>query len=188
MSGTFHEASAEGPWLRRVGRVIGLINSVAMAISAAGILVALALIGWSVLMRYVFNQPPVWVDEVVGFLLVAIVTLAAADVLRRGEHIGVDIFTGMLGQRGKRWAQAWAAVAAALTALVFIVNGWETAMFSRMLGIVTEGHLELPAYWLMLFLPFGGVLMLLSALEALMRLAAGAQVASRSHSLPEEEQ
>ncbi len=151
-----------------------MVNAFALAVSAAGVITSLVLIGWSVVMRYVFNRPPVWVDEVVGFLLVAIVTLAAADVLRRGEHIGVDIFTARLGTRGRRWAQAWVSTAALATAVIFIVNGWETAMFSRMLGIVTEGHLELPVYWLMLFLPLSGLLMLLTALEALLRLAKGA--------------
>uniref|UniRef100_UPI00404824E9 TRAP transporter small permease subunit n=1 Tax=Limnohabitans sp. TaxID=1907725 RepID=UPI00404824E9 len=129
----------------------------------------------------------VWVDEVVGFLLVVIVTLAAADVLRRGEHIGVDIFTSQLGPRGRRWAQAWATLAALATALVLIVNGWETAMFSRMLGIVTEGHLELPAFWLILFLPLGGLLMLLTALEALLRLGSGAPSLAHHAHLPGDE-
>ena len=46
-------------------------------------------------------------------------------------------------------------------------------MFSRSLGIVTEGHLELPECWLMLLLPLGGALLLLTAVEALVRLAVG---------------
>lgn len=167
-------ALAEGPALRLIRKAIHALNATAVALSALGILAALSLIGWSVIMRYVFNRPPVWVDEVVGFLLVAIVTLACADVLRRGEHIGVDIFTSMLGPKGRRWAHAWGSLAAVLTSLVFVINGWETAMFSRMLGIVTEGNLELPLYWLILFLPLGGLLMLLSALEALLRAVWGA--------------
>ena len=167
-------AERESHALGLIRKAIGLINAAALGISATGVIASLILIGWSVVMRYVFNRPPVWVDEVVGFLLVAIVTLAAADVLRRGEHIGVDIFTARLGARGRRLAQGWVSLAALATALVFIVNGWQTAMFSRMLGIVTEGHLELPVFWLMLFLPLAGVLMLLTALEALVRLWSGA--------------
>lgn len=160
--------------LRLLGRVIGLINRIAIAISAAGVLVSLALIAWAVVMRYAFGRPPVWVDEVVGFMLVGIVMLASADVLRRGGHIGVDLLTGRLGTRGRLWARAWSSLAALGAALVFVVNGWETAMFARQLGIATEGHLELPQYLLMLLLPLGGVLMGLTAGEALLRLALGA--------------
>lgn len=160
--------------LRLLGRGIRLVNGAALAASAAGVLVSLALIGWAVLMRYVFNRPPVWVDEVVGFLLVGIVMLAAADVLRRGEHIGVDLFTANLGPRAKLWAQFWSSASVLAVAVILIVNGWRTAMFSKMLGIVTEGHLELPVYLLMLLLPLGGLLLLLTAVEALVRLARGA--------------
>ena len=145
-----------------------------MAVSAAGVLMSLALIAWSVAMRYLFNRPPVWVDEVVGFMLVGIVMLAAADVLRRGEHIGVDLFTPNLGARARLWVQAWSSLSALAVALILIINGWQTAMFSRMLGIVTEGHLELPVYWLMLLLPLGGLLISLTAIEAIVRLVTGA--------------
>jgi len=166
-------AAPEPAVLRALGRGIGAVNGAALAVSAASVLVSLALIGWAVLMRYAFNRAPVWVDEVVGFLLVGIVMLAAADVLRRGEHIGVDLFTAHLGGRLRLWVQAWSSLSVLAVALILIVNGWQTAMFSKMLGIVSEGHLELPVYLLMLLLPLGGLLMLLTAAEALLRLALG---------------
>lgn len=167
-------ARPEPAALRLLGRLIGIVNALALTMSAFGVLVSLALIAWSVLMRYVFNKAPIWVDEVVGFMLVAIVMLAAADVLRRGEHIGVDLFTANLKGRARLWVQAWSSVSVFAVALILIVNGWQTAMFSKMLGIVTEGHLEWPVYWLMLLLPLGGLLLLATAIEAIVRLALGA--------------
>lgn len=160
--------------LALAARVLGALTQAAVAASAAGVLVSLALIAWAVVMRYAFNRPPAWVDDAVGFLLVAIVMLAAAQVLRRGEHIGVDVLTGRLGPRARRWADAWAALAALAVAIVFLVNGWSTAMFSRSLGILAEGNVEIPVHWVQLFLPLGGLMMALAALEALARLAAGA--------------
>ena len=62
-----------------------------MGIAAACLLVSFALIGWAVVMRYVFNAAPIWVDEVVGRVLVANMLLRAAQTLRRGEPIGVDL-------------------------------------------------------------------------------------------------
>ncbi len=167
------EAGQEPAMLRVLARVISTINRAMMAVSAAAVLVSLALIGWAVVMRYVFGRPPVWVDETVGFLLVGIVMLAAAEVLRDGEHIGVDLFTARLSGRARLWAHAWSSLSVLAVAIIFIVNGWQSAMFSRSLGILTEGHLELPVYLLMLLLPLGGVLMLLTAAEALIRLSCG---------------
>jgi len=160
--------------LAALERALGWINRAAMALSAAGVLASLALIAWAVVMRYVLNRPPVWSDDVVGFLLVVIVMLAAAQSLRRGEHIGVDILVARLGPRGAAWAQAWSSLSVAAVSLILIVNGWQTAMFSRKLGVLTEGHVEIPVFWLQLFLPLGGLMMLLVSLEALARLAAGA--------------
>ena len=178
-------ARAEGPALRILGQAVRLLSDAAMALSALGLLVSLALIGWAVVMRYVFNAAPVWVDEVVGFLLVAIVLLAAAQTFRRGEHIGVDLLVDRLPPQGRRWALGWAAFVTGAVALVLIINGWQTATLARMLGLVTEGHLEWPTWWLMLLMPVGGALLLLAAVEALWRAATGQPLEfGRAHGAP----
>jgi len=174
------ERRAEPLALRRLSRLTGAIVQGAIALAAVGMLVSLALIGWSVVMRYVFNQAPVWVDDAVGFLLVATVMLAAAQTLRRGEHIGVDVFTDRLAPRAARRAQIGAVVAVLLVAVILVVNGWQTAMQSRQFGVVTEGQIEWPVWWLMLLMPLGGALMGLVAVELLWRLALGLPVA-RTH-------
>jgi len=166
-------ARAEGTALRILSQAVAFLSSAAMALSAAGLLLSLGLIGWAVVMRYAFNDAPVWVDEVVGFLLVAIVLLAAAQTFRRGEHIGVDLLVERLPATGKRWALGWAAVVTAVMALVLVINGWQTSMLARMLGLVTEGHLEWPTWWLMLLMPVGGALLLLASIESLWRAITG---------------
>lgn len=60
-------------------------------------------------------------------------------------------------------------------------------MFSRMLGVVTEGYLELPLYWLMLFVPLMGLLLLLTAVETLLRLALDLPVSVASAHSPIED-
>ena len=166
-------ARSEPRLLRALGRLNGALCDGAVALAAIGLLVSLVLIGWAVVMRYGLDRPPVWTDDAVGFLLVAIVMLAAAEVLRRGEHIGVDVFTDRLSGRAARWARGWAALAAAMVSVILVVNGWETAMQSREFGIMTEGRIEIPVWWLMLLLPVGGSLMALVAAELLWRVMLG---------------
>ncbi len=165
--------AGEGRALRGYSRFVAAVAQVAAALAAAALLVGLALIGWAVVMRYAFNRAPVWVDDIVGFSLVAVVMLAAADTLRRGQHFGVDVLVTRLAPGGRRWAQAWSALATIAIAAVLVVNGWQSAMFARMLGMVTEGQLEWPVWALMLFMPFGGALLLLAAIEQLWRALAG---------------
>lgn len=167
--------------LRLLSRTVAVLAGWAMAVAAAGLLACLALIGWAVVMRYGFNAAPVWVDEVVGFLLVGIVLLAAADALRRGEHIAVDLITSRLGSPARRALALWGGVATVVMALVLIINGWGTAMLARTLGLLTEGHLEWPTWWLMLLMPLGGALLLLAALEAIARAWLGLPAPGDSH-------
>ncbi len=180
-------AGGEPRLLRALGHLNAALCGGAIALSAAALLVSLALIGWAVVMRYVLGRPPVWTDDAVGFLLVAIVMLASAQVLRRAEHIGVDVLTDRLRGRAARLAQAWAALTAGVVAVILVVNGWETAMESRQFGVVTEGRIELPVWWLMLLLPLGGALMALVTVELLWRLALGLPppVAHRPHGVDE---
>jgi len=167
-------ASPEGPALRVLGRAVRAAAGAAMALAALALLASLALIGWAVVQRYAFNAAPIWVDEVVGFALVAVVMLSAAQALRDGEHIGVDLLIDRLSPQRRRWVHLWSALAAAAFSVVLIVNGWGTAMLARTLGLVTEGSLEWPTWCLMLLMPVGGVLLLLASIEAFWRAAAGA--------------
>ncbi|WP_323002377.1 TRAP transporter small permease [Denitromonas sp.] len=156
--------------------VVGGLCTAAMALSALALIASLGMVVYSVVMRYIFNVPQTWVDDLVGFLLVAIVLLGAGDVMRRGEHIGVDLLTSRLGPRGQRIAAIWALFAVLVTAAMFVVEGWETVSFSKMLGIVSQGHLEVPIYIVQLAVPIGGALFGLAALVALLRAALGEDV------------
>lgn len=155
--------------LRLYSRAVAWVSGFAVGLAALGLLLSLVLIGWAVVMRYVFNQAPIWVDDVVGFLLVAIVMLSAASTYRRDEHIGVDLLISRLKGGSKRVMLAWSALTTALVALVLMFNGLENVALARMLGLLTEGHLEWPQWLLMLLLPVGGALLLAVAIEAFWR-------------------
>lgn len=157
-------------------RVVAALCWLAMAFSALALIASLAMVVYSVGMRYVLNQPQTWVDDLVGFLLVAIVLLGAADAMRRGEHIGVDLLTSRLGALGRRVAAVWALLAVVVTGVFFVVEGWETVAFSKMLGVKSYGHLEVPIWIVQLAVPVGGALFGLAALMGLLRIAIGEEV------------
>src|SRR5690606_13757262 len=158
-----------GTLLRAYANVTGLLCKIGMAVASALILIDLLLIGGAVLLRYVFSSPMIGSDEVVAFTLTAIVMLAAPDVLRRNGHIGVDVLVALLSARAARCAAAWSSISVMLVAALLMINGWKAVALSRMIGSLTEGHLELPVWTLQLFLPLGGVLLALVALEMLWR-------------------
>ncbi|WP_434601559.1 TRAP transporter small permease [Pseudomonas sp. Z4-7] len=155
--------------LRLYGRMVGVTSNVAMAFAALLVLMDLALIGLAVAMRYLAGAPPAWSDEIVALSLTAIVMLGAPKVLASGGHIGVDIVTSLSRGRVAVCLNIWANLGVLAVAWLLIVNGWNTARFSRTLGSLTEGHLELPLWMLQLLLPLGGMLLALVAIELLWR-------------------
>lgn len=154
-------------------KVVALVVNSAMGLAAVGILLAVFLIGYSVVMRYLFNAAPTWVDDTIGFMLVGIVMLGTASTLRKQKHICADTLTSRLGPKGLFIADMFALGSVVVVSVSLIVNGWETSMYSRMLGIYTSGNVQVPIYWLQLMLPLGGILMLLVAVEGILRRIVG---------------
>lgn len=159
-------ASGQRPLaLARYSRAIGLLARGGRLLSAAGVLFCFAAICASVVLRYVFNAAPVWVDELVGFTLVGIVLLGAAATLRDGEHIAVDLLTSRANEQWRRRLTIWAALASFAVAMLLIFNGFAAIELAHMLGTLTEGYLEWPTWMLMLVLPVSGMLLALAAVE-----------------------
>ncbi|NYT78432.1 TRAP transporter small permease subunit [Alcaligenaceae bacterium] len=159
----------DGPWLIAYGKFVKALCRVTLAIATILVIFDLVVVGVAVLMRYLFSVPMLGGDEVVAFSLTAIVMFAAPDVLRRNGHIGVDILIDLLPARIVPWTRIWACLAVFATSALLIINGWKAVALSRMIGSLTEGHLELPIWMLQLLLPLGGVLLAIVAMEILWR-------------------
>lgn len=155
-----------------VYRAVRFLADAASWIAAASVLGSLFLVVYSVGMRYLANRPEPWVDELVGYVLVASVAFAIAEALSKGEHICVDILTERLGAPGQRAVHVVGLLAVALTAVILIVEGWEMVAFSRLVGIRSIGYLSIEIWIPQLMVPLGGVLLLLTALAELLRVAA----------------
>lgn len=159
-AGAVTAPAALSPALARSQRLVGRLAGAAFAIARCLVLIDLLLLGVSVTARYFLGTPVTWGDEIVALSLAAITLLSASKVLLDGGHIEVDILTGMARGKLRLVIRLWSSLAVLGVALLLIFNGWSTAMFSKMIGLLTEGHLELPLWVLQLLLPLGGALML----------------------------
>jgi C4-dicarboxylate transporter DctQ subunit len=147
-------------------RLVRRLSRLGIALAAIALIVSLFLIVYSVVMRYFLNQPAAWVDELVGYLLVATVMLASADALLEGEHIEVDIVTERLPARGRWVTLLLGLVAVAVSAVLLTVEGVDMVLFSKMVGLMSNGYMAVPMWIPQLLVPIGATLMGLAAVVA----------------------
>lgn len=154
-------------------RAVDAIARLAGAVAAVSVLLMMLIVGYGVVLRYGFGQPQVWTDELVAYLVVLAVMLAAAEVLRRGEHISIDLLTERLGARARRGIDIAGMIAVIALSAVLVVSGYDMAAFSQSMGIRSTGHLATPEWIPQAALPLGYGLLALAALSRLLRLLAG---------------
>jgi TRAP-type C4-dicarboxylate transport system permease small subunit len=159
--------------MRVFDRLVRRLAMLGVAMAAVALLASLVLVVYSVVMRYFLDQPAPWVDELVGYLLVACVMLASADALLEGEHLAVDLVTERLATRGRRLTLLFGLVAVGLSALLLAEEGWGMVAFSRMVGLMSNGYMAVPMWVPQLLVPIGSVLMLLAAIVAFAAAARG---------------
>jgi TRAP-type C4-dicarboxylate transport system permease small subunit len=154
-------------------RVAALACRAATALAAVAVLACFALVCASVAMRYLYNRPLGWSDEVTGWLVVAIVMLAVADAQRRGENIGVDLLLDRTRGRGRRALLALGCACVAAAALMMTVHGIEMVRFSQMLDLRSNTLGSVAIWTVQALVPLGAALLLVVALAQLAQLAAG---------------
>ncbi|PCH75266.1 MAG: TRAP transporter permease DctQ [Rhodobacteraceae bacterium] len=160
-NGDAAQIAASQSWFTKA---VGALAFAASVVSAGLVIATLAMTGFSVFRRYVLGRPVTWSDELSGFLVVAIVMLGAAEVLRRGEHVSVDILTENATGRKRWWFDLWSNLSVATVSAVLFASALNAVQFSRMIGVYSDGYLEAPLWIPQSFLLAGAGLLFLMAL------------------------
>ncbi len=140
----------------------------AALLAGVATLVIVLLITYDVTMRYFFNQPQVFVDEMASFLEVLVIFGGAAYTFRRGGHVRVDLLTSHI----RPAARAWLRVVTLLLGVVFLaVVLWVTtqsALTAYRYGRVSAVMLY-PLWLPMAVIPAGLALMAVAMLARLVQ-------------------
>jgi C4-dicarboxylate transporter, DctQ subunit len=155
--------------LQRFDRVLTRIENV-LAASALGMATLIAIV--AVLLRYVFGIFLFWSEEAIIYLIIYSTFLGAVITLRHNEHVNVDIFGAFVKRRGKR---ILGVLAAAITVVYLVCVGFFAwlLLFEPFSTSTITPSLKLPLWVVEAAVPIGLTLMLLRALEILVRAARG---------------
>ena len=154
---------------RIVAPLLALSDAVAAILLAADLLVVCG----SVLLRYLFNAPVEWSDDVARGLMVGSSFFGAASALARSENLGVAFFVDMLPPRTRRVFDAVGAL------LVTIISGYVAFNAVRLGGLTTGQTTGAGLPLELTFYPMGAgaLLMTIFALDLFLRRPAGEIVA-----------
>jgi len=126
----------------------------------------IAIIFYGVIMRYIFNHPPAWAEELSRFIFIWMLMFGAIVVTREQSHIEMTILVDLLPRRLKF-------IISTLTRLLMI--GFCVVMVQqglRIYPIVAEASsptFGISMGWLYLSIPVGGLLMGICILENIVK-------------------
>lgn len=83
-----------------------------------------------VIMRYVFNAPLTWPEELTQILLVWMTFIAAVGLSRAKIHIRIEIVEEMIGDRGRHAMDAVFNLLTVVFMVLLVVGGWD--MFQQL--------------------------------------------------------
>jgi len=160
--------------------VIGRVARSAATLAGLAVLAIVALITYDVAMRFFFEEPQLFVDEVASFLELFVIFGGLAYTFRTGGHVRVDLVTGRLPGRTRTWLRVTGLVLGVVFLAVVIWTTAQSALTAYRYGRVSAVMLY-PLWAPMALIPLG-----LALLAAVMLVALAAHVRALRSSRPDE--
>lgn len=149
-------------------RLTSLANTgvVAVGVLASGMLPVIVV--YDVMARYLFNAPTLWANEIAVYLVQIIVFLPMGLLVTDNSHVRATLLTDRLSP----WTQArlhrFSLVVVTVFATVIVWLGWTYTAHAWKQGQLSPTLLAVPLWIPNALIPLGGLLLLVSALGALL--------------------
>jgi TRAP-type C4-dicarboxylate transport system permease small subunit len=139
--------------MTRLSNAFGkLLNALAVA-AALTLLAMVVMVTADILLRNLTRTGFAWSNEVSEYALYVITLLTAPWLLRRGQHVRVDLVLTLLPVRVAWLMEAAGDVLGFAVCLVMMRYGLKMSIDSAVLGSITIKNLVFPEWWLLWPLP-----------------------------------
>lgn len=146
---------------KKIIRVFDFILNIGAALAAGLLITVMLLVSIKVVFRYGLGEGLIGVDQISGTLLLYITFLGAAWVLKREEHVTVDLLVTQLSPRTQRRMNIINSVIGASICLVLAIYGTLEATTSWQKGILIPAEIEIPRAINLAVIPLGSFLLCL---------------------------
>lgn len=135
--------------LRRIEKIIDQIEG---ALSVILFLVMVLVVCWSVLCRYVLKIPFLQGEELARFLMIYIVYIGTSIGVKRGSHIGVEVFVDLLPEKIKTNVKICTEIiCAVMFMIVFVLSIQMMVHLIQTNQMTTTTHI--PTYYIFVCIP-----------------------------------
>jgi len=138
----------------------------------------LAVVVYGVVLRYIFNDAPPYVEQVALLLVISVAMFGASAGVRDAGHIGLDSLVAVLPEKARFWCEAVVYVLTVVFAVTLFAGGAEMAVSTRDSTIPTLGLSEAVRYVPILI---AGILIGLFSIEHLIAQFTGKEVVPSWH-------
>lgn len=138
-------------------RVFDRVLDLGAALAATLLLAVMLATTVKVSFRYGLHEGLIGIDQISGTLLLYITFLGAAWVLRREEHVTVDLLVTGRSPKVRRRLHVVSSIMGALVCLVLTVFGTLEVIGSWQKGILIPAELELPRALNLAVIPLGSL-------------------------------
>ncbi len=132
----------------------------ALAVAAALMLLAMVvLVTADIVLRNLTRSGFAWANEVSEYALYGMTLLTAPWLLRRGQHVRIDLVLSMVPARFAWLMEAAGDIVGFVVCVVMVRYGFHMAADSFRIGSITIKNLVFPEWWLLAPLPIAFALL-----------------------------
>lgn len=147
-------------YIRAVDRMSDLVGASVSVLIPVMVLI----ITYEVVLRYFFRLPTLWVFDTAVFIFGYVGLLGGTYVLKRRNHINVDIFYTRFSLRGRAILDSITAVLMFFFLALIIIYGWEAAITGIQRGIRRSSEWGPPMGHFLMLIPVSAGLLFLQGL------------------------
>jgi len=164
--------------MSRLSALLGRLFDL-LAVAAALILLAMVIVVTAdIVLRNTARVGFAWANEITEYALYVITLLTAPWLLRRGQHVRIDMFLVIVPPRLAWMMEAVADIVGLTASLVLVWYGTIMTAQSARLGSLTIKNLVFPEWWLLAPLPICFALLAIEFVFRMRRLR-GAEIGPR---------
>ncbi len=142
-------------------RVVDFLTNAFAFVAGTLILLAALFVSYSVTVRYMHFEPPIWILQFTEYALLWMTFLGAPWLLKLDGHVRIDTFVILLSPKLRRMVEIFVALLGAVVCIIIVWYGAANTVDLYQRGIMDVKGITLPEYPLFVIIPVGSALLLL---------------------------